>query len=263
MPRVRLIHWSAQEAKGRIAALKDLGYAVSWTAMKGPSVLPGLRTPRPDVFVIDLGRLPGGGRDVALWLRKTRSTRLIPIVFAGGEKDKITRVRKSLPDAVYAPWGRIREGITRALASPPATPLVPESILAGYSGTPLPRKLGIKPGATVALSGAPKGFESTLGRLPERATIRRRATGRPDLLLWFVTSKAALARDMKRMGRLFSQGGALWIAWPKKSSGMKTDLTGSVVRRTAMASGLVDYKICAIDPTWSGLKFARRKKERA
>jgi hypothetical protein len=140
---------------------------------------------------------------------------------------------------------------------------------AGYSGTPLPKKLGIKPGARVALVDAPPDFERTLGTLPEGATLVRRggATGRggraaaADLTLWFVTSGAALARGLPRTAAACGargEGGHLWIAWPKRASGVATDLTENVVRDAALAAGLVDYKVCAIDATWSGLAFARR-----
>ncbi len=133
--------------------------------------------------------------------------------------------------------------------------------MAGYSGAPLPKKLGIKPDAVVVLVGAPSDFETTLGTLPEGVVLRRRAAGRPDLVVWFVKSLRDLERRVERIGRL-ADGHGLWIAWPKKASGVKTDVKESDVRRAGLGTGLVDYKICAIDDTWSGLKFARRKTPR-
>lgn len=129
---------------------------------------------------------------------------------------------------------------------------------AGYSGTPLPQKLGIKAGMTVAVIGAPPGFERTLGRLAEGVTLRRDRRAMPDLLLWFITSRAQLSRGIPRLRNGFGAGG-FWVCWPKKASGVKTDLTEDVVRAAALPLGLVDYKVCAVDATWSGLKFARRK----
>ena len=126
----------------------------------------------------------------------------------------------------------------------------------GYSGTPLPRKLGIKKGCVVALVGAPAGFEKTLGRLPERAPLRRQARGRCDLILWFPKSFRDLER---RIGTLGRKAEALWVAWPKKASGVESDLSQTVVRKTGLAAGLVDYKVCSIDATWTGLRFTRRK----
>jgi hypothetical protein len=129
---------------------------------------------------------------------------------------------------------------------------------AGYSGTPLPKKLGIKPDSTLALVGAPEDFEETLGPLDE-VTVRRSARGRWDLLLLFVTRRADLARKLPGVVEKLD-GRSFWIAWPKRSSGVPTDVTEDTLRELALPLGVVDYKVCAIDATWSGLKFARRAK---
>ena len=118
---------------------------------------------------------------------------------------------------------------------------------------------GEKPGSTVALAGAPRDFERTLGKLPEDVTLRRQVRGRYDRVLWFVNRLADLEGGVERKKSALADGGGLWIVWPKKTSGVTTDLTQSDIRRVGLASGLVDYKICAIDATWSGLLFARRK----
>jgi hypothetical protein len=127
---------------------------------------------------------------------------------------------------------------------------------AGYSGTPLPKKLGIKDGSAVLLLGAPDDFEDLLGDVPEGASLVRRPGGRFDLTIWFPRSRDELESNVGEIGFLAS---AIWIAWPKKASGVTTDLSESIVRETGLASGLVDYKICAIDATYSGLKFTRRR----
>jgi hypothetical protein len=130
---------------------------------------------------------------------------------------------------------------------------------AGYSGTPLPQKLGIKPGAVVWLAGAPKDFERTLGALPAGARLVRRAPAKgADLVLLFADSRVRLARELPAIVRALGRDG-LWIAWPKKASGVATDLGEAFVRESGLALGIVDFKICAIDATWSGLKFQRRK----
>ena len=129
---------------------------------------------------------------------------------------------------------------------------------AGYSGTPLPKKLGIRPDSTVALAEAPKGFARTLGALPEGARLRDGARGACDVALWFVTSRAHYAKGLHAWARR-DDWRALWICWPKQASGMQTDLGETAVRTYGLAAGLVDYKICAVDHTWSGLCFARRK----
>jgi len=128
--------------------------------------------------------------------------------------------------------------------------------LAGYSGTPLVKKLGIKPDSSLALVGAPRGFRKELVGLPARVRVTSRAAGGPDLIVWFVTSARSLDARIAATGR--SMGAGLWIAWPKKASGVVTDVTEDVVRRAGLAHGLVDYKVCAINETWSGLKFAKK-----
>jgi len=129
---------------------------------------------------------------------------------------------------------------------------------AGYSGTPPPKKLGIKEGSVVALIDAPRGFRTTLGTLPAGSRLLAKPDGRCTLTLWFTRSRADLARGMRKAAALAGQG-TVWILWPKLTSGTATDLKEGVVREAALAAGLVDYKVCAVDATWSALAFARRK----
>lgn len=132
---------------------------------------------------------------------------------------------------------------------------------AGYSGTPLPRKLGIKAGSRVLLAGAPDGFE--LGEVPPGAVLHRRAgSGSYDVVLAFCPDLASLRRQFEPLSRRLTTAGALWIAWPKKASGVRTDLTENVVREHGLAAGLVDVKVAAVDPTWGGLKFVVRLRDR-
>ena len=257
MPRIRLIHWNAAEAAERAARLPADEFEVDHAPLDTAS-LRALRTNPPDALLIDLGRLPSHGRDVGVAMCQTRTTRRIPLVFVDGDPAKVERVRQLLPDAVYTDWTNIQSALRLAIASPPFQPVVPESGLAGYSGTPLPRKLGIKPGFAVALPGAPDDFETTLGELPGSVVFRRRVQGRCDLIVWFVGSRRELRQRVQRYGGRAGPGG-LWICWPKKASGVKSDLSERVVRETGLANGLVDYKIAAIDQTWSGLRFTRRK----
>ena len=134
---------------------------------------------------------------------------------------------------------------------------------AGYSGTPLPRKLGIAPGDRVLLIGAPDGFErSTLGPLPDVDVHRRAGRSPYDVVLAFAPDRRALAARFGPASQRITTAGGLWVAWPKKSSGMPTDLDDNVVREFGLASGLVDNKVCAIDATWSGLRFVVRLRDR-
>jgi hypothetical protein len=134
--------------------------------------------------------------------------------------------------------------------------------MAGYSGTPLPKKLGIKPGARLALLNAPPDFATTLGELPEGVATRTTARGPLDVVVFFTTRQADLERRFEVLRRALDQAGGLWVAWPKKASGVATDLTENVIRDIGLSAGLVDNKVCAIDETWSGLRFVIRVKDR-
>ena len=133
---------------------------------------------------------------------------------------------------------------------------------AGYSGTPLPRKLGIAPGKRVAFVSAPDGFRETLGELPEGATVRSRPRGPLDVIVFFTTSRAGLERRIGALQRALDPAGGLWVAWPKRASKVQTDMTEDVVREVALPRGLVDNKVAAIDDTWSGLRLVIREANR-
>jgi len=129
----------------------------------------------------------------------------------------------------------------------------------GYAGTPLSTKLGIKPGYTISLVGAPPGFRQTLGDLPENVVLRDGVRGQSNLTLWFAKSRTELEERLQHM-RVFSKNAGLWILWPKQTSKVQTDLGQPVVREAGLAAGMVDFKICSIDKNWSGLRFTLREK---
>ena len=132
----------------------------------------------------------------------------------------------------------------------------------GYSGTPLPRKLGIKPGHRVALLGAPESL--ALPELPEDVRIVRRAGGQANVIVSFHVARADFARRLPSLRAMMRPAAGLWIAWPKRASGVATDLTEDVIRNIAVGeTTLVDNKVCAIDETWSGLRLVVRVKDRA
>lgn len=135
---------------------------------------------------------------------------------------------------------------------------------AGYSGTPLAKKLGIASERTVCLLGAPDGFPEVLATtLPDGVTIRTRAAGTADVIVTFHTSRKALEARVDALLRVLDVDGGLWIAWPKRASGVPTDITEDTVREVFLPLGLVDNKVCAIDDTWSGLRVVWRKELRA
>ncbi len=259
MAKVLLIQWNAGEARDRLPRLRAAGHTATSYSQHGGVGLQKFRNRPPDAVVIDLSRLPSHGRAVATWLRQQKPTRHVPIVFVDGDREKVARARKELPDATYTSWRTIRGALAKALANPPTNPVVPDT-MAGYSGTPLPKKLGIREGSVVALLGAPPGFAKTLGKLPADVTFRRQARGSANLVMLFTKSRADLHRRLAAATRTIADRGSLWIAWPKKASGVTSDLDQQLVRKVGLAAGLVDFKICAIDETWSGLRFAVRRR---
>jgi CheY-like chemotaxis protein len=258
--RVHLIHWNAEEIGERVARIHEAGYDATSAWEISPAALRLLRESPPAAVVIDLSRIPSHGREAALAIRQTKPMRSLPIVFVGGDPGKVARIRLLLPDAVYTTWGRIAPAIRRALASrvdassvrgtsPARTPFD------AYKGTPVPQKLGIKAGATVALIGAPPRFADGLQGLPNDVVFRNRVSRACDMAIWFVRSRSELERGISSRAAAIPKGG-LWIAWPKRGSGIEADITQVEVRWAGLNAGLVDYKICAIDATWTGLKFA-------
>jgi len=257
MARVRLIIWSRPDVAERAARLTGAGHEVD-AAEINQAALRTIRAEPPDAVVIDLDRAPSQGRDIGIWLRSAAATRYVPLVFAGGAPDKVAGVREHLPDAVLTSWEDVGSAVAEALTNPPAAPVVPGSLLAGYSGTPLPKKLGITTGAQVALIDAPESFASALGDLPGGVQLEAASSAADsDLAVWFVRNSAMLETRIDEVATELGPRG-LWIAWPKQSSRLAGDLTQQLVRKIGLDHGLVDFKICAIDETWSGLRFSRR-----
>jgi hypothetical protein len=135
--------------------------------------------------------------------------------------------------------------------------------MAGYSGTPLAQKLGIRSGDAVGLLGAPADFDSALDGLPDDVTMRRAARGTLDVIVSFHTRRVELERRLPTLLRVLAVDGGLWFAWPKKASGVPTDITEDTLREVCLPLGLVDNKVCAIDDTWSGLRLVWRTERRA
>jgi hypothetical protein len=135
--------------------------------------------------------------------------------------------------------------------------------MAGYSGTPLPQKLGIKPGHKVATIEAPKGYRQLLAPLPEGVSFTKELRADAPFVHLFAKERAVLEKELKRLRRLLADTGVLWVSWPKKSCGVKTDITEDVIREVCLPLGFVDVKVCAVDETWSGLKLMIRRENRS
>jgi hypothetical protein len=255
--RVRLFPWNSTESPRRAAQLAALGYTVDNSPLDAPA-LRELRANPPEIALIDLSRSPSQGRDLGVNLRVTRATRGIQIVFAGGAAEKVAEVRALLPDAIFTSWEGVPAALEQAASEPLAAPIVPDSLFAGYSAAPLVKKLGIKPGMAIAALGEPEGFRAQLAGLPDGVCWTETATADTDLVLWFARSQDEVNGRIAALHPLAGKAG-LWILWPKKGSPLACELSEKSVRAAGLAAGWVDYKIAAVDQTWSGLKFAWRK----
>lgn len=243
-----------------IARLADAGYAVEREPFTGPDDLRRLARRPPRAVVIDLDRAPARGRDAALALRRRVATRRIPIVFVAADRSVFGRLDGLPLETMRAAPEDVVTAVATALAMPPSGAAPPAA--ASCSGVPLPRKLGIRPGMRVVLAKPPAGFAELLDPLPPDVTLRTTNRGARDVTLWFTRSRRELERGMPRMAES-AGGGRLWIVWPKRTSRLAADHTGSDVRRVGLAAGLVDCKVCAVDEDWSGLAFVRRTRRAA
>ena len=134
--------------------------------------------------------------------------------------------------------------------------------MAGYSGTPLPQKLGIKPGMIVVAIDPPENYRKLLGEIPSGVNLATRPVGNTKLVHLFATRRSELAKQLSSLRLKIAEDAAVWVSWPKKSSGVATDITEDVIRAVALPLGFVDIKVCAVDDIWSGLKLMIRKENR-
>ena len=253
--RLVLIHWKEEESKPLVARLRELGFAAEWIAPRGGAGLKQFTQSPPNVFVVDLSRMPSQGMWVGFELRRRKATCGAVVLFIGGADDKVEKTRRMLPDATFLRWedsdARLRRAIDQALPGPPPK-APPGGEMAQYANVPLAKKLGVEPGIAVVPIGAPEDLCERLG-ITVGAPVGQR-------VLLFVRSSDDLFNGFDAAARRVSRGGALWVIWPKKSSGVRTDLSEQSIRELANDSGWTDYKVCAVDATWSGLLFAPRKK---
>lgn len=256
MSRIIILHWNEKEANDKAALISSLGYKAQayWSSKR--SDLLALTEKIPDAFVIDLSRQPSQGLAVGVFLRNLKATRSVPLIFIGGDPNKVEKSRELLTDAIYTDWNQIDEDLKNAILNPPEHPVVPGAMDA-YAGRSLNRKLGIKPGSSVMLLEPPKRFLEKLQALAGFRLIEPQQ-GVAEIIILFAWSQARLDELFPMAVRSLDQKGKLWIAWPKKASRVSTDLSQASVRAFGLQAGFVDYKISAIDDVWSGLCFARR-----
>jgi hypothetical protein len=257
MPRIRLVCWNEDLAAERARVLKNAGLDVDASPF---SMIGRLREDPPGLMLIDLDRLPSHGREVAVALRNSKALRGIPIVFAGGVAEKLARVRAEMPDAIFTDWAQAASALKSALENAPAVTAHPVPHMQRFAGSSLAKKLDLKAGVKAALIGAGDGFVEMLGDLPESVELQTRIARDTRLVLWFVRVSRELADAFELAASRMPEGCSLWIIYPKKAGRYKVDFNQNDVRLTGLGVGMVDYKICAVDADWSGMKFARRKK---
>ena len=258
---LRIVGASPKARRTWVTELADSGYAIDAAPVAGPADLKRLGREPPSGVVIDLDRAPARGRDIALALRQRVATRRIPIVLVASDRAVFERLRSLPLETMHAAPEDVVTAVASALSMPPsgAPPRNPPVAGLDYSGTPLPRKLGIKAGSSVVLVKPPEGFTDLLQPLPPDVTLRPTNRGARDLTLWFTRSRSDLERGAKRMAHAAGDG-RLWVFWPKRTSPLAADHTDRDVRRAGISAGLVDFKVCAVDADWSGLAFVRRRK---
>ncbi len=258
---VRLICWNDELAQQHAKAIAKLGYRVNASSLRGSSAfISHFRDLHPSVALIDLDRLPSHGREVAITLRGSKTTRYIPIVFAGGAEEKVARLRAELPDAVYTSWEQIDVALKRASTSLPTEPVQPTPHMQRWHDSPLTRKLGIAANMKVALiGGAEDGIEEIIGELPKGASLSQRIVAGTHMVLYVVHSLRELDAALDHAQSHLPEGASFWVIHPKTTAKLRSDFNQNDVRELALARKFVDYKVCSVDTQWSGLKFARRK----
>ena len=262
MTHVFLIHWNATEAKQKASILESAGYNVDYES-SALQALKKLRSTPPAVVVIDLSRLPNQGRDMAINIRHAKTTRNIPIIFVEGDKEKTNQIKTHVPDALYTNYNQINEALKEAITQPLKVTTIPKSTFEPYKHASLSKKLGIKPNTKLVLIDPPKEFTKTLGELPRNVTIEKQMSDQSDLIIIFAITQEDLQDRLTKIIDKLQPDGKLWIAWQKKTPQTATNVTQTTVRKTGLTRGLVDYKVCSFDATWTGLLFTLRKPKRA
>jgi len=256
MPRVRLCHWRESEAAPLIDTLRQAGYTVDYPGDKANGSFRTLREKPAFAVVIDLSRLPSHGRYVAAEIRAAKSIRHIPIVFVDGDPEKVDRIRQEIPDAVYTSRARLAAALKRV--KPLTDPVVPARMMHRTDRTAA-EKLGIKAGSRVAVIDPPVDYVRVLGRLPKDASLEEEPEEPQPLTLWFVRDPDVYLDGLARIRKL-ALVSRIWILYPKQQTGKSTSgLTQTLIRESAIAVGLVDYKICSVNEVWTGLLFTRKR----
>ena len=255
MARVRIVHWKEPRAAPLLEACRACGFEVEYDPVRFPDLARLIRANPPDALVIDLSCLPSHGRESAIYLRRTKYARNVPLVFVDGEPEKVAKVREQLPDATFTTHGQLCSKIKGALSKTLAAPVLPPPPEARFASRTVAQKLGMKPNSTAAVLEAPRNYAAVLGELPEGVELVEDPETICPVTLWFVEDRRGLTARIRRMHRIADRT-KLWIIWRK---GGKGELTSNLIRESGIEAGLVDYKICSVNELWSGMAFGRKR----
>jgi len=258
MGRVRLIHWQPEQASLIAETLKGAGFEVDYDGKADPAMIRAVRLSPPDAIVIDLSRLPSHGREVATALRGNRHTRHIPILFLDGAPEKVAIVQQKLPDAAYCERARLVAALRKCIREVPTNPIVPMQMMERDATRTTAQKLGILAGSKVAVIDAPRDYARVIGGLPDDVEFDEESWNGCAVTLWFVEEPESFLAALPKMRRAAAVS-KLWVAWPKKAARKDSLVNETIIRDMAIENGLVDYKVCSVNETWSGLCFALKK----
>jgi hypothetical protein len=257
--RLRLVHWNAKEAQALMDLLYAAGHSVELTSSTGSGILKHLRAMPPEAVVIDLTRQPAHWREIGIAIRSGKTLKHLPILFVDGDPAKVEAARRELPDAVYTTRARLVAALRRA--RPVENPVRPAPMMERFGNRSTAQKLGIGAGMRVAVIDPPAGYERAIGALPEGAALEENHGENLPVTLWFTHDPDSFLARLRGVRTLALRPGAarqgrLWILWRKKQAG---GLDGGFIRAAGQGVGLVDYKICSVDATWSGMAFAVKR----
>lgn len=258
MPRIRFLHWKAEEAGEAIRLLETSGYVVEYDEQFRSGQMKAWRESPPDAFLIDLSRLASHGREIAIALRQSPRTSSIPIVFCEGSDEKVSATREVLPDAVFCKLPKLLSTLRKALSEEQQNPSRPTAMMDRYKHRTASQKLGIREGSVVAVIDAPRDGMKMLGELPRNVEVLEEWSPAVSVMLCFLHNAQSVGITLSSI-RGCAAMSKLWILWRKGGKAVRGELTEGLIRETALNLGLVDYKVCSVDPTWSGMLFAQRK----
>jgi CheY-like chemotaxis protein len=257
MARIRLLHWKAAEAGKYLAALAAADHSVQYDQDVDSASLREWRAQPPQAFVVDLSRLPARGREIAIALRQSPATRCVPLIFCDGAPEKIEETRAFLPDAIYCEFSKLRGALRQALSAPPLEVAIPVAMMQRYAARTTAQKLGIEAASTVSVVDPPRDLLAVLGALPAGVEFTEDEHSPAAVVLCFVHDLPTLQARMSEL-RSRAPTAKLWFCW-RKGKSAAGGVSDTSIRATGISLGLVDYKVCSLNPVWSGMLFARRR----